>query len=63
MKLSIPFVDLFAGCGGLCLGLERAGAKPCFVDEFVSTYAGAYINNHDSSSQVALKNHRALLVR
>ena len=63
MKPSIPFVDLFAGCGGLSLGFEQAGAEPCFMDEVVSTYAGAYINNHDSSSQTALKNHRALLVR
>ena len=54
MKLSIPFADLFAGCGGLCLGLERAGAEPCFVDEFVSTYAGAYINNHDLLLRAAL---------
>lgn len=58
MKLEIPFVDLFAGCGGLSLGLEQAGVEPCFMDEVVSTYAEACINNHDSSSQAALKNHR-----
>lgn len=54
MKSSIPFVDLFAGCGGLSLGLEQAGAEPCFMDEVVSTYAEAYINNHDLSLRAAL---------
>ncbi len=53
MKTSIPFVDLFAGCGGLSLRLEQAGAEPCFMDEVVSTYAGAYIHNHDLSLQAA----------
>ena len=47
MKPSIPFVDLFAGCGGLSLGLEQAGFEPCFMNEIVPTYAGTYIHNHD----------------
>jgi DNA (cytosine-5)-methyltransferase 1 len=29
----LTFVDLFAGCGGLSLGLEQAGFNPIFVNE------------------------------
>lgn len=47
MKGNIPFIDLFAGCGGLSLGLEQAGFKSCFMNELVSTYAETYIYNHN----------------
>ena len=35
MKKKLNFVDLFAGCGGLSLGLELAGFEPLFVNELI----------------------------
>jgi DNA (cytosine-5)-methyltransferase 1 len=44
---SYSFADLFAGCGGLSLGLENAGFKPVFVNEIDSTFAEThYFNNN-----------------
>ena len=43
------FVDLFAGCGGLSLGLQQAGFTPWFVNEIVEQFCNTYkfniINN------------------
>ena len=33
MKTKKFFIDLFAGCGGLSLGLEKSGFHPIFVNE------------------------------
>ncbi len=41
------FVDLFAGCGGLSLGLEQAGFSPWFVNEIVEQFCNTYKANHD----------------
>lgn len=42
-------VDLFAGCGGLSLGLEQAGFTPWFVNEIVETFCNTYKKNHSLS--------------
>ena len=39
-------VDLFAGCGGLSLGMEQAGFTPWFVNEIVPQFAATYKFNH-----------------
>lgn len=40
-------IDLFAGCGGLSLGLEHAGFEPVFVNEIVPAFCETYIQNHN----------------
>lgn len=42
------FVDLFAGCGGLSLGLEEAGFHPVFVNELNNNALESYLINRDS---------------
>ena len=39
------FVDLFAGCGGLSLGLEEAGFTPVLVNELNSDAMATYLAN------------------
>ena len=41
------FVDLFAGCGGLSLGLENAGFEPIFVNELSPDAMSTYLANRD----------------
>lgn len=41
------FVDLFAGCGGLSLGLEQAGWTPAFVNELNADAMETYLMNRD----------------
>lgn len=50
-NLSYKFVDLFAGCGGLSLGLQQAGFTPWFVNEIVEQYCNTYKANHDLSDE------------
>ncbi len=40
-------VDLFAGCGGLSLGLELAGFHPVFVNELNNDALESYLLNRD----------------
>jgi DNA (cytosine-5)-methyltransferase 1 len=39
------FIDLFAGCGGLSLGLEQAGFTPALVNELNSDAMETYLMN------------------
>jgi DNA (cytosine-5)-methyltransferase 1 len=41
-------VDLFAGCGGLSLGLEMAGFTPVFVNELNSDARESYLRNREA---------------
>ena len=45
----LKMVDLFAGCGGLSLGMEQAGFTPWFVNEIVETFCNTYKVNHQLS--------------
>ena len=47
-KKSLKFVDLFAGCGGLSLGLEMAGFEPIFVNELNQNALETYLLNRES---------------
>ena len=44
-KQKFTFVDLFAGCGGLSLGMEQAGFAPVFANEIWDVAAETYRRN------------------
>ena len=44
-KRKLTFVDLFAGCGGLSLGMEQAGFTPVFANEIWDVAAETYRRN------------------
>lgn len=50
-KKEYKFVDLFAGCGGLSVGLQQAGFMPWFVNEIVEQFYNTYKFNHDLSDE------------
>ena len=43
--MSRAFIDLFAGCGGLSLGMEQAGFKPILVSELNQNALDTYLAN------------------
>lgn len=45
-KIKYKMVDLFAGCGGLSLGMEQAGFTPWFVNEIIEAFCNTYKKNH-----------------
>ena len=40
-------IDLFAGCGGLSLGLEKSGFNPLYVNELNKDALETYLINRD----------------
>lgn len=46
-KSQLTFIDLFAGCGGLSLGLEKAGFFPLYVNELNKDAIETYLLNRD----------------
>jgi len=48
MKPKKFLVDLFAGCGGLSLGLENAGFHPVFVNELNKNAMATYLMNRQA---------------
>ena len=47
-KRQLTFIDLFAGCGGLSLGLEKAGFYPLYVNELNKDALETYLVNRDA---------------
>lgn len=45
MKRDFTLIDLFAGCGGLSLGMEQAGFTPVFANEIWDVAAETYRRN------------------
>lgn len=44
-RIKLSMVDLFAGCGGLSLGMENAGFTPVFVNELNHDALATYLAN------------------
>lgn len=56
-KKSLKVVDLFAGCGGLSLGLEYAGFFPVFVNELNDDARRTYITNRKQINPLLANPH------
>ena len=48
--MSKKFVDLFAGCGGLSLGMEKAGFTVSFASDIDPVCSNTYIKNRNLDS-------------
>ena len=49
LKSKLTLIDLFAGCGGLSLGLEQAGFFPLYVNEINKDALETYRINRDEN--------------
>lgn len=56
-KPQFSFIDLFAGCGGLSLGLEEAGLTPLLVNELNPDAMGTYLLNRRDDFPWLCKNN------
>ena len=57
------FLDLFAGCGGLSLGMEEAGFFPIFVNEINKDAINTYFFNRDKLNPLLHKKYFSLDVK
>jgi DNA (cytosine-5)-methyltransferase 1 len=55
--MSPKVIDLFAGCGGLSLGLEQAGFEPVFVNELNPDAMSTYLRNRNGLGLEASDGH------
>lgn len=56
MKIKNSVIDLFAGCGGLSLGLEQAGFTPVYVNELNNDALNTYLINRKNIKHLSDKN-------
>ena len=49
LNKKLTFIDLFAGCGGLSLGMENAGFFPLYVNELNKDALETYLINRDEN--------------
>ncbi len=55
--MGLKFIDLFAGSGGLSLGLEQAGFEPVFVNELNKDAMSTYLINRPESGLQSARRH------
>ena len=55
MMSNLKFIDLFAGCGGLSLGLEQVGFHPVYVNELNTDALNTYLINRTDYKYLGLK--------
>ena len=53
------FIDLFAGCGGLSLGLEQAGFHPVYVNELNKDALNTYLENRKEYKHLLQKDYHS----